>query len=339
MHYKKQIGVYQVWLVVFISVTLLLGGCVAAEPDAPQTYRVGFLSGVNTFDSSMEGFQAGMEELGYIEGETITYDFQRAEGDRAQMTTIAEQFVADEVDLIFTTTTGAAQEAKAATDESETPVVFTIVSSPVGSGVVDDLRQPGGNITGATRSLKGLISKRVAFLHEMLPDLNGVWVPHEDGYSNSPVTLEAVHEVADPRGIAVVETPIGSVEEVLAEIERLSALDTLDFGAIVISPDPTVQSEESMAALMAFAAEQNMPIVANTPGQVRNGALMTYSDDTFESGKLAATLADKVLQGTDPGTIPIAFIEPNLFLNYLTAQAIGLEIDESILAQASEVIR
>jgi len=154
-----------------------------------------------------------------------------------------------------------------------------------------------------------------------------------------PLTLEAVHEVADPLDIAVIESPITSPQDVLAEIERFSKLDSLGFDAIKISPDPTVQNEESMAALTAFATEHNLAIVANAPDQVRNGALITYSDDTFQTGYLAASLADKILKGTDPGVIPIAFSEPNLYLNYRTAQLLGLEIDESLIAQATEIIR
>lgn len=318
---------------------LLVCSCVVASADKPTTSRIGLLAGANTFNSAMDGFRAGMTELGYIEGETISYDFQSAQGDHEQMKVIAEEFVAAEIDLIMTTTTRAAQEARTATAESQIPVVFTIVSDPVGSHVVADLRRPGGNITGATRSLSGLISKRVVLLHEIVPELKGIWLPYEEGYPNAGLTLQAVHKAADPLEIAVVETPIRSVEGLIAELERLSVLEELDFDAIKISPDPTVQNEESMAAIMAFAQAHQLPIVANTPDQVRKGALLTYSDDTYQSGYLAASLADKILQGSDPGVIPIAFIEPNLYINYQTAQTLGLAIDESLLAQAGEIIR
>lgn len=326
-----------------ICITFLIGGCTTSpdetSDDNPRIYRVGFLAGSNAFNIAMDGFQAGMTDLGYIEGENISYDLQYPNGNREKMKTIAEQFVADGVDLILTTTTGAAQEARIATENSQTSVVFTVVSDPIGSNVVADLRQPGGNATGVTRSLAGLMSKRVAFLHEIMPDFQGIWVPYEVGYINAPITLKAVHEVTDPVGIDVIESPITSPQDVLAEIERFSALGTLGFNAIKISPDPTIQSEESMAAITAFAREHNLPIVANAPDQVRKGALVTYSDDTSESGYLAASLADKIFKGTNPGVIPLIFSEPNLYINYKTAQMLGLVIDESLLVQAAEIIR
>lgn len=324
-----------------LLICLVLGsGCSGFAPQkSTPMIRVGLLSGIDTFNIATDGFRAGMADLGYIENENISYEFHSADGDREKMKEIANRYVADGVDLIFTTSTGAANIAKAATAESQTPVVFTIVSDPVGSGVVNDLRQPGGNITGATRSLAGLMSKRVEFLHEIHPDLRGIWVPHEADYANAATTLMAVHTVADPLNIPVIETPVYSQDEFIAELERLSSLDVLEFDAIKVPPDPTIQSKESITALMAFAQKYNIAVVANNPGQVRDGALLTYSDDPYQSGQLAATIADKILQGTETGTIPVAFVEPNLYLNYKTALHLGFEIDESLLAQAEEIIQ
>lgn len=337
---KRTSGYINIPFSLLLICAVMITGCnTLTSQESEKMYRIGFLAGADTFNVAMDGFQAGMADLGYVDGENISYEFQSANGDREKMKEIAQQYVTDGVDLIFTTTTGAAQEAQAATADSQTPVVFTIVSNPVGSGVVSDLRQPGANITGATRSLAGLISKRIEFLYEINPDLGGIWVPYEEGYANSPLTLEAIHVVADPLNINIIETPISSQDDLIADIERLSALDELEFSAIAISPDPTVQSNESMAAITAFAQERGLAVVANTLEQVRNGALLTYSDDTFESGQLAATSADKILQGAQPGEIPVAFVEPNLYLNNEVSQLLGYDIDESLLAQAKEIIQ
>jgi len=324
-------------LMMLSLVGLLLAACVAVN--TPKVYRVGFLSGSDTFKDANEGFKAGLTELGYIEGENISYDFQSADGDREKMEQIAEKFVADRVDLIFTTTTGAAQVAQAATAGTDIPVIFTIVSDPVGSGVVADLRQPGGNITGATRSLEGLISKRVIFLHQMAPDVKRLWVPYAQDYPNADFTLKAIRQASSPLEIELIETPVSTVEEVIAEIARRSETGDPGFDAIQIVPDPTIQSEASLAAIFTFASDHNLPVVANAPDQVRQGALLTYSDDNFDTGQLAAPLADKIFQGANPATIPVAFSEPHLYINYKTAQALGLTIDDSLLMQASEIVR
>lgn len=337
--FQKKYNVWWRWLVLALVAGSLLTACV--NTTGPKVYRVGFLAGSNAFNDAFEGFKAEMTELGYVEGETISYDFQSADGDREKMKQIAEKFVADKVDLILTTTTGAAQNAQAATDGTNIPVVFTIVADPVGSGVVADLRQPGGNITGATRSLRGLISKRVAVLHEVTPQVKRLWVPYQEGYANVGLTLEAIQAgaAAAEFDLAVIETPVSAPEEVVAELAKRAEADDPGFDAILIAPDPTIQNEISMAAIMAFANDHKLPVVGNTPGQVRQGALLTHSDDNYESGQLAASLADKIFKGADPGTLPVIFSEPHLYINYKVAQTLGLTVEDSLLTQASEVIR
>ena len=316
---------------------LCLNACTTEEPS--QTYRVGILSGVEVFASTIEGFKARMEELGYVEGENITYDVQSAEGDTDRMTQIAQQFVADDVDLIFTTTTGGALAAQAATADTDVPVVFTIVVDPVGGGILNDLRQPGGNVTGVSRPLTSFLSKRVETLVEIDPTVEYLWVPYNPDYSTANVSLPAVREAASVLGLTLIETPVSSPEDVLSEIERLSALDAPGFQAIQIMPDSTVQNATSWEALLAFANERGLPILANVPGQVEQGALLTHSDDNFETGEIAAPIADQVLKGADPGLIPVALSEPRLYINYAVAQRLGLEIDDGLLSRADEVIR
>lgn len=331
---------FQLWYL--FGILFFIGGCNLSVAEEPQSYRIGLLSGTDPLGQALDGFRDGMAELGYIEGEMVQYDFQRANGDREKMKTIAEQFVIADVDLIVTTTTGAAQDAREVTNRTTNtpiPVVFTVVSDPVGSDLVNDLRYPGGNITGVTRSLGGIIRKRVVFLQEIMPDLNGLWLPYMQGYATATLTRTGVHEIADPAGIAVIETSFDSVEMLLAEIDRFSQLEELPFEVLFISPDPITHSDEGLTALLNFAEAHQIPVVANAPSQVRDGALFTYSDDTYQTGYLAATLADKILQGTDPGGIPIAFSEPKLYINYKTAQLLDLAIPESLLAQADEIIR
>ncbi|MEM7533947.1 MAG: ABC transporter substrate-binding protein [Chloroflexota bacterium] len=327
--------------VICISLVLPISSCKSlnAPSNTSPVYRVGLILSLDTLDNAVYGFQAGMIDFGYVEGQTIHYDVQRANGDRARMRSIAEQFVADEVDLIFATTTAATQEAQAATTEQKIPIVFTIVSDPIGSGVIASFREPGDNVTGVTRLLAGLIGKHILFLHEMMPTLNGIWMPYQAEYPSVELALGAAGEAVDLLDIALVETPIDSHAALVAEIERLSHVDELGFNAIKISPDPLMQSKESLATLMAFAQTHNLPLIANTPEQVREGALLTYADDIFESGHIAAALAHQILDGVDPATLSVDFVDPHLYINYQTAQTLGLAVDEGLLAQAREIIR
>jgi len=318
---------------------LLLNGCSLVDKEDEKVYRVGLLASVEVFNVTIHGFKAEMAELGYVEGENITYDFQQAGGDTEKMGQIAEQFVADEVDLILTTSTPGAKAAKAATADSGIPVIFTIVADPLGPGVVGDLRKPGGNVTGVSRPLGSYMGKRVEYMLQMAPDVKRIWIPFDPDYPTVGISLPAVQQAALALGVELVETPVNSPEEVLADLEKRSTMDDIGFDAIQIMPDITTQNTTSWQAILAFANEHGLPIAGNVPGQVEQGALFSYSDDNYETGQFAAPIADKILRGEDPGTIPVVFAEPRLFINYKTAQALGLTIDDGLLNQAVEVIR
>jgi putative ABC transport system substrate-binding protein len=323
-----------IWL---ILTSLLSSGC--GILNSAEIYQVGLLSGVDVFNTTLDGFKAEMVELGYVEGENIVYDLKFAGGDAAAMKQISEQFVDDGADLIVTTTNGAALAAQAATAGTGVPVVFTIVLAPQQTGVVHNLREPGANITGVRNPLEDFIGKRVEILVRLDPEVRRIWVPYNPRYVTVNVVLERLRQVAPSLGVELVETPVDTPEDLLAALATLRGRAELDIDAIVIMPDLTVQLPESWSAMLDFAKKNKLPIVANTRGQVQDGALFAYLSDNVETGRLAAPLADKILQGNDPATIPVATSEPRLIINYQTSQTLNLTIAEGLLAQAIEVIR
>lgn len=318
-------------------ITLLIVGC--GNPAAPKVYRVGLLSGAGVFNSTLEGFKETMTELGYIEGENITYDLQEANGDGATMQAISEKFVADGVDLIVTTTNAGAIAAQKATADSKTPVIFTIVLAPTQTGIVSDLREPGDNVTGVRNPLEDFIGKRIEFLHQMDPDIKRIWVPYNPQYVTVNVVLERLRKTAPLLNVELVETTVDSPEAIRAELEKLTQKDDIGIDAILVMPDLTVQTPAGWEAIVTFANEHEVPIAANTETQVDQGALFAYLSDNIETGQLAAPLADKVLRGSDPASIPVASAEPRLIINYQISQALGLTINESMLAQAIKIVR
>lgn len=325
-----------IWLAALMMIvvsSLLLTGCGGAKS---EVYRVGILAGADPFNATIDGFKAEMAELGYREGESISYDFQAAGGDQDRMNRIAEKFVTDEVDLILTTTTEAAKAAQTATAGTDIPIVFTIVLDPLADGLVNDLREPGGNITGVSRPLMGFMGRRVEYLHQVAPEVKRIWLLFQPDYLTTDVTLQTLHPVAQALGIELIETPIRTTDDLLAELNRCA--DTPDFDAIMIMPDPVFQNAEMMEAIGSFANEHKLLLVGNTPGQVEQGAFFIYSDYNFQTGQLAAPLAEKILKGAEPATIPVAFAEPRLFINTQLAQTLGLEADESLLTLASDLI-
>ena len=130
-------------VILAISITaLLLSSCSSGQ--SPKVYRVGILSGLGFLADTADGFKEGMAELGYVEGENIVYDVQQTEFDMEAYRSILQKFVEDEVDLIVSFPTEATMEAKAATQGTDIPVVFTYALIE-GMGIVDSVREPGGN--------------------------------------------------------------------------------------------------------------------------------------------------------------------------------------------------
>lgn len=327
------------WLAVLILMmfgSLVLSGCGAQA--APKVYRVGVLNGFPPMADIVDGFKAEMTELGYIEGENIVYDVQTVIADPAKEQQILEQFVADEVDLIFAFATEAALAAKAATQGTDIPVVFAHAGLE-GNDLVEGVRQPGGNITGTRFPGPVNTVKRFEFLLELVPQAKRVYITYNENYPANQASLEALRPAASSLGIILVEDPLTSVEEIQANLQARAASDDIGMDAILIMPDDLSQSPAGWPLIAEFAAEHNVPIGGAAPFTADTGALFSYVPEFFEVGQLAAPLADKVLKGTPAGTIPVATPEDRLRLNYKRAQELGITVSESLLSRAAEIIR
>lgn len=319
-----------------MGVGVLLGGW--RWMSAPKVYRVGLLAGMDAYPQVMEAFRAEMGALGYEEGTRVVYELRTASGDKAKMKQVAEAFVADGVDLIVTTSNGGALAAKAATAESDIPVVFTLASNLLHSGVVDDLCEPGGNMTGVLSQTEHYVGKELELVREMAPHVQRVWLPYDAQEPTTSDLLASLHEVAPLLGVELVVSAFETPEAILADLAAREAAKEIGFDAILMMPAPLIHMESSWKGILGFATEHNLPIAAFSATHVREGALLSYSPNDAEFGQRAAFLASKVLDGRSPATIPVISTEPQLVINYQTAQTFGLSIRESLLLQAVEVI-
>ena len=312
----------------------IAGGCASSpHPGAVDTTprRVGVLIGIELFTSAVNGFEQHLDELAQANGVVIDYALGHASGDAAEMRRLAEDFVAQRVDLIFTVTNGAALAARAATRDTGIPVVFAIVLAPVRGGIIDDMQRPSGNVTGVHNALDIFIGKRLEFLSRVAPQVRRVWVPHDPSYSTIPIVLPELRRAAVLLGLELVETAVGSPREVEAWAARPQPID-----AILVMPDAVVQHPRSWAAMLRLAHQQRIPIVANTSRQVDDGALLSYLSDNFETGREAALLADRVLRANTTVPLPVVSSEPRLIVNSRVLRTLGLELDGATAALVSE---
>ncbi len=319
----------------FVVVTLLLNGCSTAKP---KVYHVGILSGSDAFVAIADGFKTKMTELGYVEGENIIYDFQKTDNDREGEKRVIQQFVDEGVDLIFTFPTDPALAAKAATAGTDIPVVFAHAGLE-GINLVDNLRNPGGNLSGTRFPGPSLVTKRFDFLLKIDPSIQRLYIPYDKNYPNCAPALEALRPAAESAGVELVELPITTLDEVRVDLQARTATDDIGIDAILLMPELLMQSPDGWTLISTFAAEHSIPLVGSSDKTVTTGGLLSYNVNPVESGMLAASIADKVLKGTSVGTIPVSTPDAYLRINYKVAQQLGLKVPDGIIKQAVEVIR
>ncbi len=334
-NFQSSKGIWLVTLVLIVVGNLFVSGCGAEQP---KVYRVGILNGFAPFGDIAEGFKAKMTDLGYVEGKNIVYDVQVSNYDPAEEERIVKQFVTDKVDLIFTFATEAAISAKTGTAGTDIPVVFAFAVLE-GNDLIESVRQPGGNITGVRFPGPELSVKRFEILHKLAPQAKRVGIIYNSNYPANKSQLEVLHPAASAVGITLVEIPVNSVADIEADLQARSAAIDVGLDAILIITDDLSQTPDGWPMISQFAAEHHLPIAGSAAFEADTGAILSYIPDSFETGGLAAPLADKILKGTPVDTIPVITPESRLRLNYALAQELGLTVDEGLLSQATEIIR
>ena len=319
-----------------VIMAMLLSGCGSAQES--KVYHVGILSGLGFIADTTDGFKEGMAELGYVEGENIIYDVQVTEFDMEAYRSILQKFVADKVDLIVSFPTEATIEAKAATQGTNIPVVFSF-SLLEGMNIVNSIREPGGNITGVRYPGPDFAVKRLEVLLELVPNAKNIWMPYQRGYPIVPPQLEVLHTAARAAGVTLIEFPTDNAAELQAELDARANSDDVGMDAILLIVEPLAVTPDNYAVIAQFAYQNNIPFGGAYVPAGDFADLFGVDVISFQSGKDAAALADKVLKGTPAGTIPVASADAFLTVDYKVAQKFGVAVPEGLLKLADNIVR
>jgi putative ABC transport system substrate-binding protein len=309
---------------------LFTGGLSACQAKEPETITVGVVNFVEALFPVFEGFKEGMEGLGYMEGEEITYIYREATT-QAELGPIAQEFVESNVNLILSISTPATIAAKEATAETGIPVVFAPVTDPVDAGLAESLSHPGGNLTGVTNL--GSESRRLEWLSKLAPGIKNIYVPYNSKDRSAAAALVTAQEAASELGLVLITREATDNDQMKAAIDETPE----DVDAIFMLPEGLAIN--NIQGFVTTAIKRKLPLSGPTTAQVEAGALVSYGLDLFSAGQQAARLADQILRGTDPAVLPIEEAEFHLALNLKTAEAIGLEIPEPLLNQANKIYR
>ena len=295
-----------------------------ARAQAPRRPVIGVLMARDEHFSP-DLLRAGMLERGWADG-SYSLLIRSAGGPIDGLPALAAELIATKVDAIVALQTPAALAAKRATQTI--PIVISS-GDPVGSGVVDSLSRPGGNITGVDGAAAALGAKRVELLREIVPSMRrlAVLVNPVDPF-NKPL-LAQVQASAAPLALEVdpVAATIGDLEPAFAELQA-SRADTV-----------IVQPSLPLASIAARLRAMRLPSVSAGRFYVESGGLMAIGGNLAEVNRLMAFCLTQVLKGTPPRDIPVMqSTQFDLFLNLATAKALGLSLPPALVQLADEVI-
>jgi putative ABC transport system substrate-binding protein len=308
--------------------------CYSASAQQPETIpRVGFLSQIIAAGPNIEAFRQGLREQGYVEGKTIVIEYRNAHGEPNRLLNLAADLVRLKVNGIVVVGSEASLAAKNAT--REIPIIMVVASDPVGTGLVDSLARPGGNITGLSGFGPELSGKRLEVLKEIVPGLSRVAAL---AYQPNPAYNLQLKEVKDAARALKLQLEIVDVREVkdfnaafgVAKRQRADAVNILTSAFLAAHRNNLVES----------AARAKLPVIYDTTPFVEAGGLMSYGRNLRENYRRAAFYVDKILKGAKPTDLPIE--QPTKFelvINLKTAKQIGLTIPPNVLARADRVIR
>ena len=314
-----------------IIVTLALAACGSTSNEDNRHFTIGLVTNNPNGLRNVQGFRDGMAELGYIEGEDVTYIFEGSPIKGDELDAFLERLVEAEVDLIFTAGTPTGVAAHRITKGTNIPVVFGVIADPIAAGVMEDLTRPDGNITGVMLSESQ--ARRLELLIEIVPDAKRIFVPNNPEDTAASSAVAQINELAPDLGIEIVEGKTRNDSEVTELLNNIPK----DIDAIFLVPDSVVNSR--LTDVLAVACDRKLPVSGPSTAQVEEGALTTYGFIHHEVGAQAARIAHHILKGADPGEYPVETAESYLAINLQVADAIGLEIPDEILQQAEIIIR
>lgn len=278
-------------------------------------------------------FRAGMRELGWVEGRNLAIDYRWGGGDPDRAATIVDEIVATTPDVIVSNGTPALAALQRRT--RDIPIVFVVVTNPVGAGFVESLSRPGANITGFSTYEPEIGGKWFETLYEFAPSIRRVAVvsdPDLGGFAAVAGTLELL---AARAGVDVVRVGFHSPAD---DIEtRLAAFAETPDGAFVAMP--TALNLLARVRLIAAAARHRLPAIYPFRPFAQSGGLMSYGFEPHDLFRRSAAYVDRILKGERPGELPVqAPTRFQLVLNLRTAKELGMEVPPMLLARADEVI-
>ena len=321
----------------------LLGGAAAAWPVAvrsqqPERMRlVGVLMSLPQNDpggqAEVEAFYQGLAAAGWVEGRNIQIEFRWPGGDVALARTLAKELIELNPDVLVGRSTPTTAALKGVT--SSIPIVFVNVAEPIGSGFVESLVRPGGNITGFTNFDGSIGGKWVQLLKEADPHMTriaNVFNPKTAPFAGS--FLQSIGSAATTVGVGTTAMPVESGDDIESSF---TAFARQPAGGLIAIPDSFIL--EHRHVIIAQAAKNRLPALYANRISALDGGLMAYAVDPRDLFRRSAGYVDRILNGAKPSELPVQMpTKFDLVINLKTAKTLRLDVPPMLIARADEVI-
>jgi ABC-type uncharacterized transport system substrate-binding protein len=302
----------------------------AAAPPEPRadpgrTYRVALAYFVPepSRDACEKGLLDGLAALGFTEGKNLLVTRAHAQGEVANIAPIIQNFDNSANEVIVTFSTPVLQGALAAARSK--PVVFTYVIDPVAAGAGKSLTDHRPNVTGI--GTLPPVAEAIAAMQKILPNLRSVGTVYNNGEANSVRIIGLLRDACRAAGLQLVELTAPTTGDVLQATQALVARKV---DAIYVAGDNTVA--QALDGVIRVATTAKIPVINEDPGYIDRGILLSVGAGFYHSGKAAAPLVARVLNGESPGSIPFQNVSVNTTrFNPAVAAKLGLQVPDAVI--------
>ncbi|NMA87134.1 MAG: ABC transporter substrate-binding protein [Tissierellia bacterium] len=322
----KKIGGSKLLLLVVLGISLLLTACSTVSTQE-EKFIVGISQSADhpALNDARLGFEDGLKELGV----NVEINYQNAQGDIPTNTTISQKFVKDKVDLIYAISTPAAQAAKQTTEEI--PILFSAVTDPVLSELIETMEVPGGNITGTSDASP--MDKQLQLFKDLDENIKKVGIIYNTSEPNSQIQVEMAEELALSIGLEIVAMGVSNINDIPQAMDSL--VKKVD--GIYTITDNMVASAINIVSEKAIA--NGLITVGAEDAHVSGGILITNGISYYELGKQTAEMAKEILvEGKSPANIPSeTSTNTKKVLNKNTLKALNLDENNMIFKDATKI--
>ena len=309
-------------LVVGILLTSLISLHQLKADKIKDVFRIGISQFIThqSLDATREGFVDELAKQGYAEGKNIEIDLQNAQGEQRNLKTISQQ-LAESSDVVLAIATPSAQSL--ANTTQTTPVIFSAVTDPVSSKLVESREHPGGNVTGTSDQSSDAISTQINLIKKVLPKAKTIGILYTQSEPNSVVQKDEAKRLLEEKGFTVVEKTILDSNNVKAAAESLMA----EVDMVFVPTDNIISS--TMETVKQVSIKHKVPVFGGSTEMIAVGGLYNYGTNYEELGRQTARMLIRVLKGEKPENIAVELPEKlELHTNQEMADALGIDISK-----------